>query len=478
MTMDRFKKIASFKSPEDFAAHLAELGIELPVDLALESGADSPFARTAEYHGHKIGNRLCVLPMEGWDCELDGNPSELMSRRWERFGLSGAKLIWGCEAAAVRQDGRSNTRQLMIAETTVKGVAAARERLVKAHKKAFGSDDGLFVGLQLTHSGRFSKPNDDAVHESIAAYHHPLLDKKFHFDANRCKVLSDDDIKRLVEDYGKAAALAQKAGFDFVDFKQCHGYFGHELLSAVDRPGEYGGSFENRTRFVREGIAAIQSAAPGLAIGMRLSIFDFIPFKKGVDGRGEPESFVPPYTHAFGGDGSGLGWDLEEPVKLLQMAEQLGVSMVCGTIGSPYYNPHISRPALYPPSDGYLPPEDPLVGVARHARAAAELKRSCPGCLVVCSGLTYLQELFPNVAQGLLRQDLCDFVGLGRMMLPYPEIFVDILAGEPLRKRLICRTFSDCTTAPRNGLVSGCYPLDDFYKTRPERTKLKEAKAK
>ena len=475
---EAFRKIASFKSIDDFGGYIKSIGADIPHDVKLESGSASPLGASSSYQGRKIGNRLCVLPMEGWDCELDGRPSELMVRRWERFGLSGAKLIWGCEAAAVRHDGRSNTRQLMIAESTVKDIAKAREALVKAHERSFGSADGLYVGLQLTHSGRFSKPNNDKIHESRVAYRHPILDKKFHWSDAHCKVMSDDDVKRLIDDYAKAAALAQKAGFDFVDFKQCHGYLGHEFLSAVDRPGQYGGSFENRTRFVREGIAAIQSAAPGLAIGMRFSIFDFVPFKKGVDNVGVPEEFQAPYKYAFGGDGTGQGWDMREPVEFVKMVNKLGVSLICGTIGSPYYVPHIQRPAMFPPCDGYLPPEEPLKGVARQIKAVAMLKQACPETLVVASGLTYLQELFPYVAQRLVRAGLCDFAGLGRMMLPYPEIFADILAGNPLRKRFICRTFSDCTTAPRNGIVSGCYPLDDHYKCMPEHHKLKEFKGK
>lgn len=473
-----YRKMASFKDASDFAAYLDEKGIGIPVDVKLERGAASPLAKAASYHGRKIGNRFCVLPMEGWDCELDGRPSDLMMRRWERFGLSGAKLIWGCEACAVRHDGRSNTRQLMISDATAGGIAKARERLVKAHEGAMGSSDGLYVGLQLTHSGRFSKPNDDKIHECRVAYRHPILDGKFHWDDKFCKVLSDDDVKRLIEDYGKAAALAQKAGFDFVDFKQCHGYLGHEFLSAVDRPGQYGGSFENRTRFVREGIAAIQAAAPGMAIGMRLSVFDFAPFKKGPDGVGVPESFERPYRYAFGGDGTGEGWNLEEPAALVRMLSKLGVSLFCGTVGSPYYVPHIQRPALYPPCDGYLPPEAPLIGVARQIDAIAQMKRACPEAMFVGSGLTYLQEMFPFVAQRLVREGLCDFAGLGRMVLPYPEIFADILSGAPLRRRAICRTFSDCTTAPRNGIVSGCYPLDDHYKRMPECQMLKGVKSK
>jgi len=138
------------------------------------------------------------------------------------------------------------------------------------------------------------------------------------------------------------------------------------------------------------------------------------------------------------------------------------------SLGSPYYTPHLIRPAQYPPSDGYQPPEDPLVGVARHVAVTAELKRAVPDLTIVGSGYTYLQEWVPHVAQHVIRTGMADFVGLGRMMLPYPEMPADILAGRGLARKRICRTFSDCTTAPRKGLVSGCYPLDAFYKQRPE----------
>lgn len=473
-----YRKIASIKSAVELAEYAKSIGVPLPIDETVETGGGAPLARTADHQGKTIGNRLCVLPMEGWDCELDGAPSELMLRRWRRFGLGGAKLIWGCEAAAVRHDGRSNTRQLMISEKTVKGIAAAREALVKEHIEAMGSDNGLYVGLQLTHSGRFSKPNDDKILESTVAYRHPVLDRKFHFEEGRCKVISDDGVKILIDDYAKAAALAWKAGFEFVDFKQCHGYLGHEFLSAVDRPGPYGGPFENRTRFLREGIEAIHVAAPKLKIGVRLSIFDFVPFRKGPDDVGVPEDFQVPYRYAFGGDGSGLGYDMTETFKLIDLLKSLSVDMVCATVGSPYYNPHIQRPALFPPCDGYRPPEDPIAGVARQIKAVSELKRARPGTLVVASGLTYLQEWFPNVAQRMVRDGLVDFAGLGRMVLPYPEMFADVLTGRPLQKKKICRTFSDCTTAPRKGMVSGCYPLDSHYKAMPECARLKELKGK
>jgi 2,4-dienoyl-CoA reductase-like NADH-dependent reductase (Old Yellow Enzyme family) len=330
------------------------------------------------------------------------------------------------------------------------------------------------VGLQLTHSGRFSRPNDKKKLEPRIAYRHPFLDPRFGINDDK-PLLSDDDIARLIEEFIVAAGRARKIGFAFVDVKHCHGYLGHEFLSAIDRPGKYGGSFENRTRFLREIVAGIRSEAPGLEIGVRVSIFDFIPFAPGPDGAGVPVGSAP-YRYAFGGDGTGLGIDLEEPHRFLRLLADLGIELVCLSAGSPYYNPHIQRPALFPPSDGYQPPEDPLVGCARQINTTAQLKARHPKRIFVGAGYSYLQEWLPYVGQRMVRDGGVDFVGLGRMVLSYPELPADVLAGKPLERKRICRTFSDCTTAPRNGLVSGCYPLDPFYKQRPERIALNAIK--
>jgi 2,4-dienoyl-CoA reductase-like NADH-dependent reductase (Old Yellow Enzyme family) len=235
-------------------------------------------------------------------------------------------------------------------------------------------------------------------------------------------------------------------------------------------------------------VDGIRAEAPGLEIGVRFSAFDFIPFKPDENGIGTPEQNLPTlaphasagvtnYPYAFGGNGSGTGISLSEPNQFLVQIEALGIRLVNITAGSPYYNPHIQRPALFPPSDGYQPPEDPLVGVARLINATAELKAKHPNLCVVGTGYSYLQDWLPNVAQNVVRTGKADFVGLGRMVLTYPEMCVDVLEGRPLDRKRICRTFSDCTTAPRNGLVSGCYPLDEFYKARPEAAILKKVKS-
>ena len=469
-----YRRVASFKTAADLRAYLAQSQIDLAFDDVLASGPNAPLAQPYRLpNGFTVGNRFCVLPMEGWDGTTDGGLTEFTLRRWRRFGSSGAKLIWGGEAVAVRPDGRANPNQLMINEQTLGDLIALREALITAHP---GRTDDLLIGVQLTHSGRFARPTDKKRLKPQILYHHPLLDRKFGLPPDQ-PLMSDDDIARLVDDYVTAARLAQRAGFAFVDIKHCHGYLGHEFLSAVDRPGRYGGSFENRTRFLREIVAGIRANVPGLEIGVRVSAFDFIPFRPGPDRAGEPEPLEDKvYRYAFGGDGSGIGVDLAEPCAFIDLLASLDIHLVCITGGSPYYNPHIQRPAMFPPSDGYLPPEDPLVGVARQIAVTAALKRHRRDLLIVGSAYSYLQEWLPNVAQYVVRTGQADFIGLGRMMLTYPDMCADVLAGCPLRRKRICRTFSDCTTAPRNGLVSGCYPLDEFYKARPEADQLAEFK--
>jgi NADPH2 dehydrogenase len=483
MKFGDYPKVASFDGVSGFRSYVQSLGLDMPCDDIVSGGANTPLGAPLEFDGMTIGHRLAMQPMEGWDCQTDGRPSENTKRRWKRFGQSGAKLIWGGEACAVRPDGRANPKQLYMAEHSQKDIADLRQIVIDAHKEATGGEDDVIIGLQLTHSGRFCKPNDNTKFESIIAYNHPLLDKKFGYPAGQ-PVISDDEIKRLVEDYVLTAKRAQQCGFDFVDVKHCHGYLAHEFLSAVDRPGPYGGSLENRTRFLREIVAGIRAEAPGLGIGVRLSAIDSVPFKPdparsvpGALGPGVPDDFKTPYRYAFGADADDpLKYDLTEPKAFLEILRGLGIRFVNITAACPYYNPHITRPAIYPPSDGYHPPEEPLVGVMRQLEVVRDLKAAFPDFCFMGSGYSYLQEYFPNVAQAVVRLGWVDLIGLGRMVLAYPELPLDILQNKPLQRKRLCRTFSDCTTAPRNSIVSGCYPLDSFYKKSTEFKQLAAVK--
>ena len=475
-----YPQITRYKTSQALLEHAAKLGLEFPFDAEVQPAPEGPLAQPYYLKdGRKIGNRFCIQPMEGWDGTTDGRPTELTTRRWQNFGRSGAKLIWGGEAAAVRPDGRANPNQLMVLDHTMRDLEALLLELLEAHKANHGTTADLLVGLQLTHSGRFCRPNEKTKLEPKILYHHPLLDKIFGTPADH-PVMTDAEIDDLIGYYVRAARRAQQIGFEFVDVKHCHSYLGHEFLGAVERPGRYGGSFENRTRFLREIVCNIQNECPGLRIGVRLSTFDFPPFRPDENNVGRMMEYRDSngrYPYAFGGDPEHPGQvRLDETIALLEMMQSIGVELVNFSAGSPYYNPHTTRPAHYPPSDGYLPPEDPLVGVARHIHVDAELKKHAPNLATVGSAYTYLQDWLPNVAQAVVRCGMIDFVGLGRMVLSYPEMPGDVLSGKGVDRKHICRTFSDCTTGPRKGMVSGCYPLDPFYKVRPEAAAIKEIK--
>jgi 2,4-dienoyl-CoA reductase-like NADH-dependent reductase (Old Yellow Enzyme family) len=466
-------RLGSVKTVARFKEHLRSLNLAIPCDDESLAGPGSPLRRPLIRGKIEIGNRIAVQPMEGWDGTPDGSPTEATFRRWQRFGRSGAKLIWGGEAVAVSQEGRANPNQLLAAEHTTAPLARMRAVLVAEHKKVAGSEEGLLVGLQLTHSGRFCRPKAHDRSEPRILYRHPLLDRRMHLPPDY-PVLTDGEIGAIIEDFHRAATLAWKLGFDFVDIKHCHGYLGHEFLSAHTRGGNYGGSFENRTRFLREVVQGIRSVAPGLGIAVRLSAVDTVPFisdparssngKLGPGIPGADETLIP-YHWGFGLNPlAPQEADLDEPIQFLALLEKLDIHLVNLTAGSPYYNPHVQRPALYPPSDGYQPPEDPLIGVARQMEMTRELKQRFPNLIIVGSAYSYLQDFLPHVAQAAIREDWVDLVGLGRMVLTYPELLWDASSGRPLEHKRICRTFSDCTTAPRKGLPSGCYPLDAYYK--------------
>ena len=475
-----YRRVAALKTAAAFHDYLHSLGVsdQIPFPATSHPPAVAPLARPLHLpDGRTVGNRFCIQPMEGWDAADDGIPTELVRRRWRAFGASGAKLIWGGEATAVQHEGRANPNQLRLEEDTVTALADLRAELVAAHEERYGSSHDLLVGLQLTHSGRFCRPNAKRRTEPVTLYHHPLLDQKFGLDSGH-RPASDDQVEAIVDRFVAAGVLAWQAGFTFVDVKHCHGYLGHEFLSAVDRDGRYGGSFENRTRFLREVVAGLRRRVPELLIGVRLSAFDLIPFEPHRDTRvGVPSTIAGAYRHGFGTAGDNpAAYDLTEPMRFVGLLEEMGIFLLNLTAGSPYYNPHIQRPALFPPSDGYLPPEDPLVGVARQIDVVRQLKQRFPQMIMVGSGYSYLQEWLPHVAAATVAAGAVDCIGIGRMAISYPQFPADILAGRGLERKRICRTFSDCTTAPRNGLISGCFPLDPFYKARDEAAELRRLK--
>ena len=459
--MSRFFK---YKTSEALLADARVLGLE--ADLLLSDDL-SPLFLPARIANRQVGNRLAIQPMEGCDAEPDGSPGELTFRRFRRFGAGGAKLIWG-EACAVVPEGRANPRQLLINQSN----AGALERLLQAtraaHVETNDSADELLVGLQLTHSGRYS------YQRPILAQHDPLLDPLTVIDRSsgatagpEFPLISDSELDRLQDSYIEAATIAARVGFDFIDIKQCHRYLLNELLAARTRNGAYGGSFENRTRFIREVVARVKDACPGLIIATRLNVFDGVPSIKGPDGRGVPCPFALPVESAWGTRGDDPRTpDLREPLALIASLTAQGVGLINVTMGNPYRSPHLLRPFEYPPPDGYETPEHPLIGVCRHLRSAAAVQQAFDSLPVVGSGYSWLQAFAFPVGAASVAARRVTFVGIGRGALAQPEFARRLSRGEPLDRKRLCRTFSFCTALMRSKhnhlgqFATGCPPFD------------------
>ena len=456
-----------YKSAEALAQDARSRGLDIRLRDDL-----TPLAAPIEVGGRRVGNRLAIHPMEGCDGTLDGAPDELTVRRYRRFGEGGAKLIWG-EAAAVVPEGRANTRQLLMDESHAHGLRELVETCRSAHAERWGRDDDLLIGIQLTHSGRYS------VRRPILAQHHPLLDPRTVLDRatgavadESTPLISDDELDRLQDRYADAASLALRIGFDFVDIKQCHGYLLNELLSARTRPGKYGGSFENRTRFIREVVGRIRSENPGALIATRLNVYDGIPYRPGGEDRtGVPCPFEPPLHSAWGmSPDDPFTPDLAEPLALIGQLRDLGVTLVGVSMGNPYTNPHVLRPFEYAPVDGYETPEHPMIGVDRHFRLAEAVQAAFPDLAIVGSGYSWLQAYLFQAGAANVADGRIGLVGVGRASLAQPDFGRHVLLGEALDPKRTCRTFSYCTAlmrAKHNELgqfATGCPPFDkDVY---------------
>jgi NADPH2 dehydrogenase len=447
----------TYRSRDEIEHDISERGL----DIKLASGVDGVLS-PIPIGERRAGNRLAVQPMEGCDGELDGFPGELTFRRWERFGGGGAKIIWG-EATAVTPEARANPRQLLIDERTAPALAELLKRTRRAHRERFGRDDDLIIGLQLTHSGRFSYPRP------LIAHHAPPIDAVKGIPGDH-PVITDSYLEELEDAYVTAATLVAGAGFDFVDIKQCHGYLLNELLACRDRSGAYGGDFEGRTRFVRNVVGRIRAKLGlGMLIASRVNVFDGPPFDKSTDGTGRT-TIIGSYPWGFGtSDENPTTPVLEEPLRLISALKELGVSLVNVTMGSPYWNPHIGRPFERPPVDGYWPSEHPLVGVERHFRLTAAVQRAFPDLAVVGSGYSWLRHYAAVAGEANVRAGSVSIVGLGRGAIAYPDFAADLMDRGEMADRKSCIGVSYCTALMRaktNDLGQfpvGCVPRDPLF---------------
>lgn len=461
------KKYFTYKNIDALREEIATLGLSIRLETEIKA------LREPVRIGHRIaGNALGIHPMEGCDGTLDGKPDELTYRRWIRFGQGGCKMIWG-EATAVLDEGRANTRQLLINDANAKDLEDILTKTRQAHREEFGTDDDLVIGLQLTHSGRFS------YKKPFIAFHHPILDKTTYIDKKKrtpipddYPIVSDEYLEKLEDIYVEAAKLACKIGFDFIDIKQCHTYLLSELLAAKTRKGKYGGSFENRTRFVRNIIGKIKNElGDKLILATRINVYDGLPYQKETETAiGVPRPYPRPYPYAFGvNEMDPLQVDLTEPMMLVKLLQELGVKMVNTSMGSPYFNPHILRPFERPPIDAYEGPEHPIIGVDRHFRATSEIQKAFPDLVIVGTGYTWLQHYLLYAAEANVRDKKVSIAAVGRGAIAYPDYAKDGLTRGELDRRKVCLTVSYCTALMRSKnnelgqFAAGCVPRDKVY---------------
>lgn len=423
-----------YSDPKAFLEQNEALGTGLPYSEDV-----SVLGEAVSIGAHIAPNRIVCQAMEGCDGRADGAPDELTRRRYLRLAKGGAGVIW-FEATACCREGRANPRQLYLTREN----ADEFRRLLEEIRKTSLAENGYapLILMQNTHSGRYSKP--DGAPAPLIAYNNPIFEKEHPIDPSR--ILSDEELDRVGENLVASSRLAQEVGFDGVDIKCCHRYLNSELLSAYERKGRYGGSFENRTRLLRESIEGSLAACRGdFTVSTRLNVYD---------------GFVYPWGFGVKRDGS-LDFDPEEPTRLLRQLRALGVDLVNVTMGNPYVNPHVNRPFA---KGGYETEEHPLQGVARMLLGIAELKRAVPELKIISSGLSYLGVAAPNVAAALIKEGGFDLAGFGRTIFAYPDFARDILREGRMKPETLCLCCSKCTELMRSGSTPGCVLRDALYR--------------
>ncbi len=432
---------------EEFKSLCAEVGVDIDIQEDV-----SVLGNQVRAGNVTVPNSLAVHPMEGADGTADGRPGPLTVRRYKRFAAGGAGLIWA-EAIAVVKEGRANPRQLWLHEGTRDAFADTVKQMRTAAENSIGPGYKPIIIAQLTHSGRYSKPQGiaqplvpqrDPYRDSLVPEPKPATDKTSKVD-DSC-VVSDEYLDNLQLEYVKAAKLAYEAGFNGVDIKSCHGYLVNELLAARNRPGKYGGSFENRTRFVLEVVDKIKTQlGEKLEVCLRLGFYDAIPYPYGW-GVDEDDYMKP---------------DLTEPKKLVKLLSEKGVRLINFTIANPYYNPHVGRPFNQPIKGAYEEPEHPLKGVERLISIAGQVQKEFPEMVFVGTGYSWLRQLMGNVGAASIAEGKTTLIGAGRMAFAYPDFAKDLLQQGRLDRQKVCVGCSACTQLMRDGQVAGCVIRDN-----------------
>lgn len=431
-------EVFNFKNLDELWAKIKELDVAINISEDL-----SPLARRVKVGAFTSPNALAVNPMEGCDSEPDGSPSELVERRYMRFAGGGAGVLWW-EANAVVPEGRANPLQMMMTPENAGKFAGLLKRANRESRDKNGADHRPVNLIQLTHSGRYCRP-DGHKGKPIIPQHDPLLDPRVGIGEGY-PVVTDDYLDSLVERYVNSARLARDAGFDGVDIKACHRYLISELLASHTREGKYGGSFENRTRLLRDIIRAVRVAlGPDFLIACRFNVFD-----------------AHPYPYGFGEGKDGLWqYDSTEPMALVKLLCEEGVGLLSNSAGNPYYiYPQVTRPFDQSSTGIPTPDEHQLESIARLFAFTREIQAAAGSVPVVGNGYTWLRQFIPYAGAANLAAGACGFVGLGRSSFAYPDAPRDMLFAGALDPKKCCISCSKCTQMMRDHGRTGCAVRD------------------
>lgn len=414
-----------FKNSEELLEKAAGLGLSLPFTHDI-----SPLFQPIKINNFDIQNRLLVQPMEGYDSEADGSPSELTRRRYLRYAKGGSGVIW-YEAIAVSPEGRSNPNQLFINENNLEYFRALN---LEVREAAAENGNHPLLVAQLTHSGRYSKPVSKPEPRVAAA--NSILDRV------EPHILTDDELRSIQDRYVKAARLAGLAGFDAIDLKACHGYLMIDILSSVSRKNSVFGGTESsgRFRFLLETCDRIKSEVPDMLITTRLNMSDVYENGFGIDSSGKP--------------------DFSDALSLTGELKSKGISIINLSMGSPYYNPYVTRPYDTPLPGQAVPEEHPLEGVVRMIEGTALFKKRFPGIYFIGSAYSWLRQFAPNVGAAVVKNEMADFIGLGRSSFAYPDLPLDLKNNGKANPSKVCITCSGCTRLIRNYRPGGCVIRD------------------
>lgn len=436
MSQERFH----YKTLEEVKERAEELKVYLPFSSSTDILKTPLKVGNVTFH-----NRMGIAPMEGADSLEDGSPSDYTIRRYVNEAIGGSALIW-FEAISIVPEGRSSKTQLLLTEENVESYKRMNEKIKEAGRKANGFEPYLI--MQANHSGRYSNPDNRPA--PMIAYRHPQLEQ--YRAADDSCIVTDDYLKSLEESFGKAALLAKKAGFDAVDIKSCHGYLLAELLSAYDRPGQYGGNYENRTRLLKNGIKAAKVwEDENFQVTCRLGIYD------GYE-----------YPWGFGvSEGSGLKSDLKEPIRLVkELYGNCGIQMMNLTMGNPYATTHVTRPF---DMGKYEPEEHPFTGIGRMIAGIGEVKKAVPEMVIFGSAPTYLRQFADLYTAGAVEEGFCDGMLFGRMAFADPDYANEIIKNGRIDPKRVCMTCGKCGDLIRAHKPTGCVIRDPktfmpFYK--------------